>query len=129
MADTIPEVAKEPAPRGLTSASVVWLVPIAALVVALFVAFTTYSDRGPLVQISFEDASGIVAGETEVRFRNVAVGLVENVSFNDDLTRVVVDVRFDVEVAPYIDEDASFWIVSPQVTTSGVTGLDTVLSG
>ncbi|MEL6691162.1 MAG: MCE family protein, partial [Pseudomonadota bacterium] len=44
-------------------------------------------------------------------------------------TRVVVDVRFDVEVAPYIDEDASFWIVSPQVTTSGVTGLDTVLSG
>ncbi|MCH2077918.1 MAG: MlaD family protein [Rhodobacteraceae bacterium] len=129
MADTIPKVSKEPASSGPAPASVVWLVPIAALVVALFVAFTTYSDRGPLVQISFENASGIVAGETEVRFRNVAVGVVEKVSFNDDLTRVLVDVHFDVEVAPYIDDDASFWIVSPQVTTSGVTGLDTVLSG
>ena len=129
MAEEIPEVSKKPASRGLTSASVVWLVPLAALFVALFVAYSTYSERGPLVQISFEDASGIVSGETEVRFRNVAVGLVEKVSFNDDLTRVLVDVRFDAEVAPYIDEDACFWIVSPQVTTSGVTGLDTVLSG
>ncbi|MEM1373264.1 MAG: MlaD family protein [Pseudomonadota bacterium] len=129
MNDDIPEIPKAPARRGVSGVSLVWLVPVAALLVALFVAYTTYSDRGPLVQISFDDASGIIAGETEVRFRNVAVGAVEGISFNDDLSRVLVDVRFDTEVAPFIDDGASFWVVSPEVTTSGVTGLDTVLSG
>lgn len=129
MNDNIPEVPRAPAGRGFSGASFVWLVPLAALFVALFVAYSTYSDRGPLVQISFDDASGIIAGETEVRFRNVAVGAVEGISFNDDLSRVLVDVRFDTEVADYIDDGAQFWVVSPQVTTSGVTGLDTVLSG
>ncbi|MEO1796245.1 MAG: MlaD family protein [Pseudomonadota bacterium] len=127
----IPQVPKRDsgARNPLRGASFVWLVPIAAVVVALVVAINTYRDRGPLIRISFEDASGILPEETELRFRDVVVGLVENVAFNDDLTRVLVDVRVDQNVAPFIDGDAAFWVVQPEVTTSGVTGLETVLSG
>ncbi|MEL6915361.1 MAG: MlaD family protein [Pseudomonadota bacterium] len=109
--------------------SFVWLVPIIALAIAISVAVNTYSNRGPLIQIAFEDAAGILAEETELRFRNVSVGIVESVTFNDDLTNVLVDVRVDPEVAPFIDASAAFWIVQPEVTTTGVTGLQTVLSG
>lgn len=109
--------------------SFVWLVPIAALLIAVSVAVSTYTNRGPLIQIAFEDAAGILADETELRFRNVSVGVVERVTFNDDLTQVLIDVRMDPEVAPFLDQGAQFWIVQPEVTTSGVTGLDTVLSG
>ena len=69
------------------------------------------------------------AGNTELRFRDVRVGLVEEVTFAEGLGKVLVKVRIDKNVAPYVDDDAQFWVVRPQVTTQGVSGLGTVLSG
>ncbi|MEL7280602.1 MAG: MlaD family protein [Pseudomonadota bacterium] len=130
MSEEIPKIhTRRAGEHKVRLASAVWLVPIAALVVSFSVGLTAYRDQGPIVQIVFDDASGIIAKETEVRFRDVSVGVVENVSFNDDLTRVLVDVRIDKDVAPFVDEDASFWIVRPEISTSGITGLDTVFSG
>ncbi len=109
--------------------SLVWLVPLAALAVALFIVWQNYNERGPVIEISFENASGIRAEETELRFRDVTVGVVEAVTFAPDLGSVIVSVQIDKSVAPYVDEDAEFWVVRPQVTAQGVSGLDTVLSG
>ena len=109
--------------------SIVWLVPIAALLVSLWVAWQSYADRGPLIEIAFEQASGIRVGETELRFRDVTIGIVEDVGFSEALDTVRVTVRLDKSVAEYADDSAAFWIVQPEVTAQGVTGLDTVLSG
>ena len=35
----------------------------------------------------------------------------------------------DQDLAPYIDNDAQFWIVRPQVSAEGISRLDTVLTG
>mgnify|MGYP001796486107 CR=1 FL=1 len=130
MSEEIPKIhSRRAGEHKMRLASAVWLVPIAALIVSFSVGLTAYRDRGPIVQIVFDDASGIISKETEVRFRDVSVGVVENVSFTDDLTRGLVDVRIDKDVAPFVDEDASFWIVRPEISTSGITGLDTVFSG
>jgi paraquat-inducible protein B len=109
--------------------SIVWIVPLVALVVVLAIAWRNYADRGPLIEIGFENASGVRAGATELRYRDVKIGLVEEVGFADGLGQVLVKVRLDQGVAPYVDNDARFWVVRPQVTTQGVSGLDTVLSG
>ena len=37
-------------------------------------------NKGPLVSLHMEDASGIEAGKTVVKFRSVDVGVVESVS-------------------------------------------------
>lgn len=113
----------------LERVSVIWLAPLAALVVVIGVAWQTYADRGPLIEIAFENASGVRPGTTELRYRDVTVGLVEDVSFAQGLGRVLVKVRVDQEVAPYIDGDAQFWVVRPEVSARGVSGLGTVLSG
>jgi len=110
-------------------ASVVWLVPMAALLVALGVAWQSYSDRGPVIEISFQSAAGMSPGETVLRYRDVDVGLVEDVAFSDNLDRVLATVRLDKDIASFVDADAQFWIIRPEVTARGVTGLDTVLSG
>ncbi|MEQ9260518.1 MAG: MlaD family protein [Roseovarius sp.] len=102
---------------------------MAALVVVLAIAWQSYADRGPLVEISFENAAGVKEGSTELRYRDVAVGIVEDISFTDGLGQVLVSVRVDKEVAPFIDSASRFWVVRPQVTTQGVSGLNTVLSG
>ncbi|SEK71211.1 paraquat-inducible protein B [Roseovarius nanhaiticus] len=109
--------------------SVIWLVPLIAFVAVIGVAVKTYLDQGPLIQIAFENASGITAGTTELHYRDVTVGMVEDVGFSEGLDSVVVSVRVHKDVASYVDADAQFWVVRPEVTAQGVSGLDTVLSG
>lgn len=113
----------------LRNLSFVWLVPILALVVSLGVAWKAFSERGGLIEITFANAAGVTPGETTLRFRDVIIGTVETVSFTDDLTRVIVRARVDQKVLPFLDAEAQFWVVTPQVTTRGITGLSTVLSG
>jgi paraquat-inducible protein B len=127
----------EPAPMNVSARrpspwrnlSLVWLVPLAALAVSLGVAWKTYSDRGVLITITFDNASGIAANETTVRHRDVVIGRVEKVGFGDNLSKVVVQARIDKGIAPYLDADAAFWVVRPEVSARGISGLSTVLSG
>ncbi|MFD1342088.1 MlaD family protein [Litorisediminicola beolgyonensis] len=110
-------------------ASVVWAIPIIALAVALGAAWRNYNAQGPVIEVSFQQAAGITADETQLRFRDISVGTVESVRFGEDLEHVVVGIRVDKALAPYIDADARFWVVRPEVTAQGISGLDTVLSG
>ena len=64
-----------------------------------------------------------------IKYRDVDVGRVEAVRFSADLAKVIIEARMDQSVAPYLDGDAKFWIVRPQVSAQGVTGLETVLTG
>ncbi|MEJ6402436.1 PqiB family protein [Yoonia sp. 2307UL14-13] len=109
--------------------SLVWLVPVIALVASLYTAWLSYRDLGTLITISFENAAGVKAGETQVRYRDVTVGEVEDVEFTHGLNDVLVYVRIKKNIAPYLDDDAQFWVVRPDVSVRGITGLDTVLSG
>ena len=109
--------------------SFVWLVPMMALLVSLGVAYQNYASRGTLIEISFENASGVTAKETVIKYRDVTVGTVEKVEFADGLSDVLVHARIDQKIAPYLDDDAQFWVVRPDVSVRGITGLDTVLGG
>ena len=109
--------------------SYVWLVPFAALLVTLFIAWQSWAERGQKIEILFENAAGITADETTLRYRDVEIGIVEEVTFAPDLASVVVSARIDRTVAASLPEDAQFWIVRPEVSASGITGLSTVLSG
>ena len=54
MPETEPPAPEVDAPRTETSrVSLVWLVPLLALLLALGVAWRTYSERGPLIEIVF----------------------------------------------------------------------------
>ena len=128
--DTPPDVPVKPARRSLFERiSIVWVIPLVALLIALAVAWQSYADQGPVIEISFDNAAGVTANETELRYRDVSVGVVEKVAFTSDLGQVVVSVRLDKTVAPFVDSDSQFWVVRPEVTAEGVTGLDTVLTG
>lgn len=116
----------EPARGGM---SVIWLVPLVAIGVSLFMAWQAFSDRGPLIEVVFESAEGVVAGETELKFRDVTIGTVEDVRFTEALTEVILSVRIDKDMAQYVDSDAQFWIVRPEVSAQGISGLGTLLGG
>ncbi|MBB3992468.1 paraquat-inducible protein B [Sulfitobacter undariae] len=130
MADTPPKVEIQSTKKAwLSGASFIWIIPMLALVVAFGVAWQSYASRGPLIVVEFSDGAGITAGETALKYRDVEVGIVENVTFTGDLSRVEAHIRLQKNVAEYIDESSVFWIVQPEVTAQGITGLSTVLSG
>jgi len=130
MSNTPPPVSIEPARKSFASrASFVWVIPIVALIIALSVAWKSYNDQGPLITIEFESGAGIAKRETELRYRDIAVGVVEDVKFTEDLSSVLVSVRMDKDAARYVDDAAQFWVVQAELSASGVSGLDTVLSG
>jgi paraquat-inducible protein B len=115
--------------RRAAGISLIWLVPVAALAIALWTAWRSYADQGPLIEVRFQNAAGVTADETELRFRDIGVGLVEELAFSADLQEVVVSIRVEPGIAPFIDDGARFWVVRPEVSAQGVSGLDTVLSG
>lgn len=115
--------------RPRTALSRVWLLPLLAVVIALGIAWQSYQSRGPLIEIAFESADGVQIGQTQLRYRDVSVGMVEDTRFSDDLSSVIVLVRVNNQIASFLDEGARFWIVKPEVSARGVSGLGTVLSG
>ncbi|SFE11319.1 paraquat-inducible protein B [Sulfitobacter brevis] len=130
MSDTPPDVSVSPARKVfLSGASIIWILPILALFVALAVAWRSYNDRGPIIEVEFVNGAGIAAGATELKYRDITVGVVEKVGFTQGLERVLASIRIDKDVAPFVDSDSVFWVVQPEVTAQGITGLSTVLSG
>ncbi len=109
--------------------SAIWLIPVIALVISLGVAWNSYNQRGPLIEIEFESADGIAADETKLKFKSYDVGTVEEVRFTEDLSKVIVGVRLDKEISKYVDDSAEFWLVNARVGPQGITGLSTVISG
>ena len=109
--------------------SLVWLVPLVALLVGVVLVVRTLMQTGPLITISFPNAEGLEPGRTEVRFKEVVVGRVTKVGFSPDRGRVLATVRLDKSAASLAVSDTQFWVVRPRISTAGVSGLSTLFSG
>ncbi|HEY6457081.1 MAG TPA: MlaD family protein [Steroidobacteraceae bacterium] len=109
--------------------SVVWLAPAFALAVVAWLSWHTLMQRGPAITIRFTSAEGLTAGETEIRHKGVRVGTVDSFELSPDLSEVLVHARMTREVSKNLTGSTRFWIVTPRVGTSGISGLNTLVSG
>src|SRR5262245_7798669 len=109
--------------------SIVWLIPAVAAVVGAFVAWRTYSQLGPLIEIEFETAEGLEAGKTQVKYKDVNVGVVEAIRLQRDLSGVVCTARMVNDASEWLTDKTRFWVVRPRVAGGQVTGLGTLFSG
>jgi paraquat-inducible protein B len=109
--------------------SIVWLVPLVAILIGGWLVYKGLSEKGPVVTISFESAEGLEAGKTKVKYKDVDIGQVETIRFSADLSQVLVTAELVKETEPYLTENTRFWVVRPRVTASGVSGLGTLFSG
>lgn len=107
----------------------IWLVPVLAALVALSLVLRTWMEEGPSISITFETAEGLEVGKTQIRYKDVVVGMVTGIHFNEDRSRVVVDAKLAKKAAGLASEDSKFWVVRPRLGISGVSGLGTLLSG
>ncbi|PID45685.1 MAG: hypothetical protein CSB47_07795 [Proteobacteria bacterium] len=109
--------------------SLVWFIPLVAALIAGWLAYKYYSERGTFIVITFDQASGIEARRTMVKYKDVDVGIVRKVGLSPDLKTVRVTVEIYNDMEKNLGPETQFWIVSPRVTLRGVSGLQTLLSG
>jgi paraquat-inducible protein B len=107
----------------------VWVVPIVAAGIVVWLAWRALVDRGPEITIEFKAAEGLIAGQTKVQHRDVDVGSVESVELTPDMLRVVVRARMTRQAVPFLNENTRFYVVAPHVGVGGISGLSTIVSG
>jgi paraquat-inducible protein B len=126
MQDEIPVVRESTKFTFITS---IWIVPIIALLIALWLAYQYFTTLGPMIEITFKSNGGLQAGQSVIKLRDVPVGKVEKVLLDDSGAGVKVLARMEREAIPYLNSNAIFWIVKPEVSAGGISGLDTLLTG
>jgi paraquat-inducible protein B len=109
--------------------SIVWLVPLVAALVALSLFAKTWAALGPRITITFQSAAGLEAGKTTVKYKNVVIGQVRAIGLSNDRKRVEVSVQLDKRAESFAAKDTRYWVVRPRIGTTGVSGIDTILSG
>ncbi len=112
--------------RGL---SVIWLIPLVALLIGGWLAYKTLSEQGPTITITFKQPGSLEAGKTKIKYKDVEVGVVETVKLSDDLSKVIVTAQLDKNVESHLGEGTQFWVVEPRFGLGGVSGLDTLIAG
>ncbi len=109
--------------------SLIWLVPLVALLTGAWVAYQAWSKMGPTITISFQTADGLEAGKTKIKYKNVEVGKVTSIHLNHATKGVTVTAEMSKDFKPFLTDQTRFWVVSARIDVSGVSGLDTLLSG
>jgi paraquat-inducible protein B len=115
--------------RGIQILTTVWLVPLIAMIIALWLGYQYYAKIGANIQISFRSNAGLVENQSLIKMRDVTVGMVTNISLSDNGKGVIIQARMNKEISNYLNEKAKFWIVHPNVGSNGISGLDTIVSG
>ena len=109
--------------------SLVWLVPIVAGVIGLSMVIHDFLNVGPKVVVSFQTAEGLEAKKTQVKYKNVVIGTVTDITLSDDRTHVLATIELNQSAAPFTRADSQYWVVRPRIGAHGISGVDTLLSG
>ena len=125
--DSLPQATVVPPKRARIS--IIWIVPLLTAVVAIGIAVQRILSEGPTITIVFTAAEGIEAGKTFIKYKDVNIGQVKAIRLTNDYKKVEVTAKIEKHAADLMVEDAKFWVVRPQITLSGVSGLSTLLSG
>lgn len=109
--------------------SAIWSIPLLALLVGLSMLVHTWISAGPEITVSFQSATGLEAGKTPVKYKDVVVGVVKSIDLNPDLSSVLVTIDLNKNAKKFTRSDSRYWVVRPRIGTGGITGMDTLFSG
>ena len=109
-----------------SSRSWAWLLPVLALLLAIFLVRQSIHTGGTQIQLTAEQGHGIKVGD-QVRFRGITVGVVRGVQLAPDLEGVVLELSIQPEAERLACNGTLFWIVHPELSLGNVTGLETLV--
>ncbi|WFC63823.1 MULTISPECIES: PqiB family protein [Pseudomonadaceae] len=117
--------------RPASNWSAIWVLPLIALLIGGWLAWRAYSEAGIQVELIFASGEGIQAGKTELMYKGMAVGKVVSISLDQTGKNrgVVAQLEVNKDLEQYLRKGTSFWLVKPNVSLAGISGLETLVSG
>ena len=109
--------------------SLVWLVPLVTALVGGWLILRTLTDQAPVATIQFQTAAGIVAGKTKIKYKSVDIGIVDDIAFAEDFSNIILTATFNQGLDGFLRRNSRFWVVKPELSVRGVSGLGTLISG
>ncbi|MBE0371080.1 intermembrane transport protein PqiB [Pseudoalteromonas aurantia] len=109
--------------------SFIWFIPVIALLITGWMLYQHQINQGYTIFVKMASAEGIVAGKTQVKVRNVKIGTVETLRLQLEQNAVIARVQIDSHYDHLLTEDAKLWVVKPRIDESGISGMNTLLSG
>jgi paraquat-inducible protein B len=109
--------------------SIVWLVPLVALLIGAWLVYKAFSEKGPTITITFQSAEGLEAGKTKIKYKDVELGQVETIDLSPDLSHVILTAELVPAAKKYLSKNTRFWVVRARVAAGAVSGLGTLFSG
>ncbi|MDB4988638.1 MAG: pqiB [Myxococcaceae bacterium] len=113
--------------------SPLWLVPLAAAGLVLYLGYQALASHGPTVTVTFKTAAGLSVEQTLVKHKSVTLGTVQGIELSKGEDHVIVSLSMDSRAESMLSEKTRFWVVRPRVEAGAVaalqTGLETLVSG
>ncbi|MDD5215482.1 MAG: MlaD family protein, partial [Methylococcales bacterium] len=109
--------------------SLIWVLPLIAVLVSGWLIYKSFSEKGEVITISFPTAEGLEVDKTKIKYLDVEIGKVTEININNDLKTIVVTAQMNANSSEYLKTNTQFWVVRPQVGLGGISGLGTLLSG
>jgi paraquat-inducible protein B len=109
--------------------SIIWLVPLVAVLIGAWIGYKAWSETGPTITITFKTADGLEGGKTKIKYKNVDIGEVKSITVNQDTMNVEVMAEIHKDAKPFLTDQTRFWVVRARIDATGVSGLATLLSG
>ena len=109
--------------------SAVWILPLLAALIAGWLVYKSYSQAGVMIEVVFSSAEGLEPNKTRVIYRGLPSGTVRSLKLNEDLQTVTAEIEISANAEALLREGTLFWLVKPQISLSGVRGLETLVSG
>ncbi|MCK4207638.1 MCE family protein [Brucella pituitosa] len=110
--------------------STIWLIPLLAAMIGLYLGWMTLSEKGPQITITLRTAEGLEPGKTQIRYKAIVFGTVKTIALTPDGSHVIVTAEMTRQAEPLLRENSQFWVVQPRLSaSSGISGLSTIVSG
>lgn len=109
--------------------SIVWVIPLVAVLIGAWLAWTTISKEGPTITVSFETGEGLQAGQSLLKFKDITFGTVQSLDLAPDHQHVNITIKTTRAAEKLLTDRTIFWVVKPRLFAGNVSGLDTLLSG
>lgn len=115
--------------KPVKTVSTIWFIPAIAIFIGCWMIYYQWSNEGTEVTIHFLTAEGMEAEKTKIKSRNVDIGEVSAIELNQNGNGVIVTAKIKKSAEQFLLADSTFWVVSPQISHTGVSGLSTLISG
>lgn len=106
-----------------------WLLLVIVLLIVVWLIWISFDDCGLMIMIDFQFVNGIVLGWMLICYQGVEVGIVQDISFSKDLSKIEVLVSIKCDMKDVLCKEIQFWLVMLKVFLVGVLGFDVLVGG